>query len=272
MDVDLKPGSTYTYHIQVRVLNPNFGKPELVAQQNWAAIKELVSGWTSTKPFTVPDTFHLFAVDQFLVDQLGEKDPKKNFTREKHRKEKDMDGNHAVLQLQRWFDTDSSREAHRISDWANAERLVVRRGEPIGVAIGPMGHQVDMVLEIPTWSKGKGSFEMRTTVQGKNSRQGVPLDFVPPAVAADGKRIDGIAPLIVDVEGGRKHGAKVGLPGVVEEVAQDVLILTPDGRLIVHNSRADMDAKIDDGSEEGTSRQKRVVDWRERNHAVLNPK
>jgi hypothetical protein len=257
VDVDLKPGCTYTYHIQVRVQNPNFGKKNEVAQQQWASIKELTSTWTTTKPFTVPDTFHLYAVDQFLVDKMGITDAKElNQTEKQHKKL--MDGNHAVLQLHRWFDKGGPQLDLLISDWAIADAVVVRKGEPIG--------NTNTVVKIPTWSNGKGAFEMRTTTVGKTSVPGVSLDFVPPAVAADGKRIDGVAPLLVDFAGGHKI-AKFGTTTVVEDAAMDVLILTPDGRLIVHNSRADMDAKVKDGTEDGTSRQKRVVEWRARGQA-----
>jgi hypothetical protein len=257
VDVDLTPGCTYTYHIQVRVQNPNFGKKNEVAQQNWAGIKELTSTWTTTKPFTVPDTFHLYAVDQFLVDKMGITDPKELNLREKQHK-KLMDGNHAVLQLHRWFDKGGPQLDLLISDWAVADAVVVRKGEPIG--------NTNTVVKIPTWSNGRGAFEMRTTPVGKISMPGVSLDFVPPAMAAEGKRIDGVAPLLVDFAGGHKN-VKFGTTTVIEEAAMDVLILTPDGRLIVHNSRADTDAKVKDGTEEGTSRQKRVVEWRARSQA-----
>jgi hypothetical protein len=262
VDVDLKPGCTYSYHIQVRVLNPNFGKKNEVAQQAWADIKELTSAWTTTVPFTVPDTYHLFAVDQFLVDQMGlnkEKDAKLIKNMENHRQTKDMDGNHAILQLQRWFATGGSLNEYLISDWAMVERLVVRKGEPIG--------KPDMVEMIPTWNKGKGAYEMRTTVQqvGKtsSSKKGVPLDFVPMTVMPD-KRVDRVQPMLVDFEGGRKSTLKLGMAGF-EEAAMDVLILAPDGRLIVQNSRADIDARISDGTEDGTTRQERVLTWRARN-------
>ena len=73
--------------------------------------------------------------------------------------------------------------------------------------------------------------------------------------------------ILVDFEGGRKNLGQLKITGLAgfEEAAMDVLILSPDGRLIVQNSRADIDAKISDGTEDGTTRQERIKSWRARN-------
>jgi hypothetical protein len=269
VDVDVKPGYTYTYAIQVRMNNPNFGKKTEVVQQHWSEIKELPSPWTVTRSFTVPGTYHLFAVDQFLVDALGEKDGKKAKAKfsELFRVSGPMhDNQHATVQLHRWFGQSGD---HLIGDWAIAERLVVRKGEPIGSS--------EMIVEIPTWNKGKNGFEMLSSIPpalkaGKSTKAaapqpGVPLDFRPPITFPDPKLPDPIPPMLVDFEGGKKTNLKLGVSN--EEAATELLILTPDGKLVVHNSRADVDAVIKEGSDNDVTRQKRVETWRERNNAVL---
>jgi hypothetical protein len=271
VDVDVKPGHTYKYYIQVRMHNPNYGKKDQVQQQLFADPKELVSdGWTETPSLTVPGTYHLFAVDQFQVDFMGENDPKTRQAKANHAEFK-HDKDHAVLQLQRWFGSTvpGSSTTELVGDWAIVERLKVGKGEQIG--------QMDMIVEIPTWNKGKGGFEMkRTTPQTPKGKplklpmNGVELDFVPLAPSADRKRLEPTPPFLVDFDGGKKTHKFTPVP-VTEDAAMDVLILMPDGKLIVRNSRADINAYIDDRVTEGDAptRQGRVADWRKRNQDVF---
>jgi hypothetical protein len=264
VDLDVKPGYRYRYYIQVRFQNPNYGRKEDVTQRLFADLKELVSEgeWTQTPDYSIPVSYRLFAVDQFQHDHMGEKDPrviqyKKNNVKE-FRPPDDQQHPYAVLQLHRWF----GQTDFRIGDWAIVERLSVRKGESIGGQ--------EMIVEIPTWSDGKGTYEIRHTtpppVKGKAAPRpvaGVPLDFVPLVSSPDGRRRDPIPPVLVDFEGGRRTRL-----GIIEEASVDVLILTPEGRLIVRNSRADMDAKIDADTPLESTRQKRVEDWRRRNREV----
>ncbi len=257
VDVDVKPGYTYQYQIQVRIQNPNFGKRNEVAQLAWADVKELLSPvWTPTPVVTIPGGYHLFAVDQFNYDQMGEKDPKAatNKARELAKK---MDSEHAVVQLHRWFDRGGESSEYLVGDWAIAERLIVRKGDWIGGR--------DLITEIPTWNKGRGSFEMRETVppaiKGKpapRAQKGVPLNFIPKEPG----------PLLVDFDGGRRSNTKLGI--VNDDAAADLLILMPDGKLIVRNSRADIDVPLDDLTPDGTTRQARVVEWRQRNQRAIS--
>ncbi len=251
VDVDVKPLYTYRYYIQVRLKNPNFGKRKDVAQQIFAAAKELRSdNWAPTPLFTVPGTYNLFAVDQFRVDHLGQKAEKDRKGGDKLlKKDHTAKDDQAVVQVHRWIGL--TGEGYRIGDWAIKEWLAVRKGEQIG--------QPDMLVPMPTWNKGRGAFEMlRTQVKVRTrteTKKGVKLDFVP--------KVDN-PPLLVDFEGGKR---KFNVPNggvMAEEAAMDLLILTPDGRLIVRNSRDDIDAEIYDGTPNGTTRQARVEQWRKR--------
>lgn len=253
VDVDVKPLHSYRYYIQVRAKNPNYGKKKEVAQQIFASFKELRSDgdWTPTPLFTVPGTYHLFAVDQFRVDQLGDKGEKDKRWADYAKKMHALKSDEAVLQLHRWFGREGD---YLIGDWAIAEWLRVRKGEAIG--------HPDMIVEIPTWNPGRGGFEMRSTLppaKGKKAeaaKKGVPLDFVP--------KVD-MPPLLVDFDGGKRTYHLPNVPAFNDEAAMDLLILTPEGRLIVRNTRADIDVEIYDGTPTGTTRQLRVEQWRKRN-------
>jgi hypothetical protein len=264
VDVDVKPGFTYQYYIQVRIQNPNYNKKHEVVQQLFADSKELVSeSWTETPKFTVPGTYHLFAVDQFHVDRQGETDPKVFIPKGKT-KDYQADRDHTVLQLHRWFGTVPDDTPNLVGDWAIVERLRVRRGEQIGTS--------DMIVEIPTWNRGKGGYDMQRRTppgKGKHAQNGIVLDFIPLVPSADGKRMENMPPFVVDFEGGKKS-QKFGNTTATDEAATDVLIVAPDGRLIVRNSLADIYAEIEDGSSPKIARQERVKEWRKRNQDAIN--
>jgi hypothetical protein len=159
-----------------------------------------------------------------------------------------------------------------VSDWAIAERVVVRKGEPIG---GTFSNTLILVEE-PTWSNGKGSFEMRTSEvrsasKSKEYANGILLDFFSPTFTSpDGKRQATGPPLLVDIEGGHKVNVRFRT-GILDadDAAAELLILTPDGRLIARDSRTDQDGTIRDGTENGTTRQDRVQAWRKRNRETV---
>ena len=88
-------------------------------------------------------------MDQLQVDITKDRDSvmkKKNLPAYK------LDGEHTVIQLHRWF---GNAGEYLVGDWAVVEWLRVRKGEQIGKA--------EMVVEVPTWNKGKGGFEIRST-------------------------------------------------------------------------------------------------------------
>jgi hypothetical protein len=82
-----------------------------------------------------------------------------------------------------------------------------------------------------------------------------------------GKEAD--RPVLVDFVGGKRYRGNTNI--VDEETAVDALILAPDGRLIVRNSRADTDVTqvVDPRDGEITTRQDRVESARRRVNEVL---
>jgi len=227
IDPDVIPGRTYQYVIRVRMANPNFDKPDLVAFSELAKPADLPpSPWVYTPKIAIPDEYYLFTVDQDQLDEWAhpeEKDPKKKQPAKKSPSALGKD--EITFQIHQWTPRTSilGRDAI-IGDWTIAERFKVRRGESIGYQAW---------VKSPVWYKDKDVFEvpLTTVLESKKNvlKQGCPMDF----------KTDASRPVLVDFTGGKKP--KVDTVGD-EDVAVDALILTPDGKLSVLNSRnADAD-------------------------------
>ncbi|MFO0866085.1 MAG: hypothetical protein U0744_15805 [Gemmataceae bacterium] len=252
-DPDVHPGKTYRYRIQVRLANPNYGKKQFVAYAALAEFKDLQpSDWQITPDATIPGEHQFYAVDQMPSQKLQ---GGSNYEVSK--------GETVAVQIHRWIDqfTDPQGLFHIIGDWAIAERLLVRRGEPIG--------RLSVMVEVPEWSKAKQAFEIKYSAppqvkklpasQKDLARSGIPIDFIaafPP-------------PMLVDFDGGKQEHRFATLPGypnVKDESAVDVLILGPNGKLIVRNSRIDGNPDLPAGKE----RQDRVNQWHDRVQEAKN--
>jgi hypothetical protein len=252
-DPDVLPGKTYRYRIQVRLANPNYGKKQFVAYAALAEFKDLQpSDWQVTPDATIPGEHQFYAVDQMPSQKLQ---GGSNYEATK--------GETVAVQIHRWIDqfTDPQGLFHIIGDWAIAERLLVRRGEPIG--------RLSVMVELPEWNKAKQAFEIKYSAppqvkklpasQKDLARSGIPIDFLasfPP-------------PMLVDFEGGKyehRFATLPGYPNVKDESAVDVLILAPNGKLIVRNSRVDGNPELPAGKE----RQDRVTHWHDRVQEAKN--
>lgn len=229
IDVDVEPGKTYRYKFQVRVLSPNYKRSAAdLATQSLAEIKELLSPWTTTPSVSIPLEQFMYAVDQIDVNPT---DPKKSQPRGPDLGKLDEGGVlRAPVQIHRWFGKATDREGteHLIGDWVIAERLLVRRGEYIG--------RREAVVQSLTWSKARGNWENPNVMPApkkpkEKAPTGIPLDFT----------LGSPAPLLVDFDGGPRNfqNRTVGL--VKEDAAMDLLILTPEGKLIVRNTHEDSD-------------------------------
>lgn len=257
IDVGVEPGKSYRYELRVRMANPNYGKPDQVAFEDLAKHRELAPGkFVPTPAITIPGEYYFYAVDQVYVDKMGSVATKEQ-----------VKSDQVAMQLHRWFETARDLGAvpprdYVIGDWGIAERILARRGEFVG--------HTQMISEVPVWAKDKGVFEIPQTLdptatkKDKDKRKpGVPLDFVPPADPAR-RGILLPAPLVVDFEGGRKDNFKVTPQITVarDDSAIDVLIMKPDGKLTVRNTRREADA----GTLEGRDRRDRVELWKDHLH------
>jgi hypothetical protein len=252
IDVDVEPGKTYKYAVQVRIANPNYKKPTQVAFTALAKPAELplhkTTSWAWTGPITIPQEYFFYAADQPLLDDwASDKKPAVPPS-------KDRDA--APIQVHQWVKIKEDLfqgKKYLIGDWAIAEKLLVRRGEQIGVG-------THMELQVPVWSETKDAFEIPRHIKDtrkKKMEPGIRIDLRPVASEKDGLETTLPPPVLVDFTGGKRYRNT----GVFEEdSALDALILSPEGKLVVRNSRVDSDV----ANPEARERHERVLHARQR--------
>jgi hypothetical protein len=262
IDVDVKPGKTYKYAIRVRLANPNFGLPVKDLEFGDLSLhKELPpSAWVDTPNITIPHEFHVYAIDQQLLDDWADdKGPKKGGVVPIY--QPSFVNNFTAFQIHQWVELKKDyakpgAEPYVIGDWVIGERQLVRKGEPIGKRL---------TVQAPVWLTLKDAFEVPQHLDPdvkdkKRAAKGVHTDMTPP---------DGKAPILVDFTGGKRLNKNNGLD---EETAVDALVLMPDGKLKVFNSRESMDLKSadDDVRRDAKERYDRLVNARKRVEEVLS--
>jgi len=258
IDPDVVPGKSYQYVIQVRLANPNFGKNDLVVFKKLAEDQELLpSPWVWTPVIDIPHEYFVYGVDQHLLDAwaAGVQINKAPTPAEPFYVAKDQ----TTFQIHQWTENaardSNNRDPLVIGDWAIAERVKVRRGEPIGS---------QGFVQVPFWHKDKDIFELPMTKDPDfKDQKRAPLK---PGFKMDFKA-DSDRPFLVDFVGGKRYKGAT----IEEETAVEALILTPDGKLKVLNSRAGTDAIQEEDPNDSTltSRQDRVLSARRRVAAVL---
>jgi hypothetical protein len=268
VDVTVEPGKTYQYRLRVRMGNPNYGRKD-VASPAYASEKELRSEWfTIPQKVTVPPEVDFYAVDQKDEDT---KDPSlqpedKRLPRDR-RPYKGINAtaaarkNQTVLQVHRWIQTlPVGSEKFPVGDWAIAERVFVYRGEYAGV---------EAKVEVPFWKYPIDAFAFITDPKYKNARI---KDLI--EVSFRDTRPAGTETMLVDFDGGsvtyekpvpkREDDEKPQRgQSVTAKAATEVIFLTPDGKLAVHNSAADAN---------DADRRERHAAWRKWIEEVKHPK
>lgn len=239
IDADVKPGKTYSYAIQVRLANPNYKQDTKVQAAFMAAVAELTDAWVTTPSITIPYDYFLYAVDQKQLDEWM-KDVKKSDIK--------LPKEATPFQVHQWADElrdEGTNQKYQIGDWAIAGRQIVHKGDHIGVVAQ---------IPVPVWNKDKQAFDINTVKgnkkKGEPDKLGVKVRLKP----------ESEAPILVDFSGGRRM--RPNNIGVEEETAVDALILTPDGKLRLQNSRDDAaavqaEAYVQGQPPRGVSRQDR---------------
>jgi len=243
-DADVQPGKTYMYSIQVRMANPNFGKKD-VAYPSLAEIKELVSPPIHTPAITLGTEYFVYAVDV---------SPKQLESKAKGTEKEPVSAERTAIQIQRWADiVRDGAHQYVVADWVIAERLLVHRGEVLARA--------EVEVELPIWNKyggPGGKFELASSggssrgKAGKNFRQTASVDFGFPRDFAH-------TSVLVDFEGG-KRPYETAAGRVQDDASEELLVLRPDGKLVVRTGREDTDPE----SETGTERMRRYQAWHKR--------
>ena len=247
-DPDVQPGKIYRYSVRVRMANPNFEKEKDVAYKALANVKELdflangMLGWSITPEIRIPSDYAWYAIDQ--TPEMNIRKGADFLTLSPSRTDV------TPIQVHRWIERVNASISD-IADWAIAERVYTRRGEPIG--------RPDIMIEVPLWNKFQQAFLIGdvAVAQGRTKIKKTATKATKELITS-GLQIDlTTAPpsILVDFEGGRKTN---------DSAASDVLVLTPEGKLVLRNSRADSDAD----TVAGAQRRDRFEQWRDRNKEI----
>ncbi|MCI0637764.1 MAG: hypothetical protein L0Y70_01720 [Gemmataceae bacterium] len=251
-DVDLEPGKTYRYSVQVRFANPNFGAKN-VAFKALSEVKELVSPFTFSPEIKVPYDNFFYAADQKPEHEIKNGADYRAISQTRQFID-------TTVQIHRWMGTFESKGfQHSIADWAIAERLIIRKGDIIG--------RNEVYVEVPKWNKAIGAFEIGGVSRGPLK----PKDKLEKAPKVEGIPVDLIAdvppPLLADFAGGKKTSFPIGSRFVTDDSAVDLLVLMPDNKLRIRNSRQDADPDVAEAKE----RLERYQKWRERVQELRAP-
>jgi hypothetical protein len=223
------PGTTYEYRIQIRMANPNHGHDKDLAYPDLAKPKEIVSAWFEVPgAVTVPNDFYLYA-----EDMRKDKDEARAYVNHMPAEK----GQTLAFQLQRWVETVAPPEGNskptNAGEWAVLDRVLLHNGEYVGGTYK---------VELPVWDFFEENYIMAAFNTGRfvgSRRIDVQFSGDPP-------------PLLVHFEGGEVTDAS---KKVRDTAPTEVLMLSPEGRLFVHEA----DAGVDD-----PDRRARLKEWRDR--------
>jgi hypothetical protein len=232
LDADVKPGWSYQYRIRVKMKNPNFGQKTAVSRPADAKVETLYGPWVPIEEWVTvqPETF-LYAgeADKYLdeVQKLYDANGKERRILLVMEQPQVRDGKRAVVQFQTWLPQiriDGGNKTEPIGTWVVAD-MPVAPGEFVGRR---------QLVELPLWSAGLANYVLRELSGGvriaglskdQHQPKGWPVNFRTLSV-------------LVDFEGGKTR-AQVGTKELTDDSATEVLILRPDGKLLVRNSEAD---------------------------------
>jgi hypothetical protein len=225
LDVDVEPGKTYEYQIQLRMRNPNYMMESAVSKPADAKKEFLDSPWVQTTSITIPGESFLYAADWSAYAKKIQED----YVKEKVLLDRLQVRDHqAVIQTCNWLEqirTGEGGKREPVGAWVVAD-FPVARGEYIGRK---------QYVKLPLWSSENTAYILREiadeVIPPKNNKRspqprGWLIDF------SNNKSI------LVDFEGG-KVTTKGSARTVTEETGTEMLIYRPDGRLMVRRSVED---------------------------------
>jgi hypothetical protein len=240
-DRNLRPGYSYEYRVRMRIANPCYQKPERAAYPKLAEEKEVVGEWQEVRAPGEAEPTRVRIPDELLyyvVEEKGDR-PQPTAARDE-----------VFVQVHRWLTEARTKPGTpntevQVGDWTVLERRGVRRGEYVGSWAE---------VPVPAWIPSRDRFiiavhpdELKQARGRLSLRQhkGIPIDFATDPVYGDRS-------LLVDFEGG-EHKVTVNGRPASENGPVEMLVLDANGRLVVHNSRADTESK---------ERQDRVDAWK----------
>jgi hypothetical protein len=236
-DMTVEAGQTYEYKIQVVMKNPNFGREKECAfssiakedkiTSKWAVVSRTAAGADANTP-AVAERIHVGSpIEYYAVDE-----------KERGRTNPPADKEKVAMQLHRWFDIVYPNASDRslavpVGDWVVAKRVLVHRGEYVG--------RFDKA-EVPVWVWSRDNFVLAYNPKGNVREKRIDVYFGtesgPPEEA-----------ILVDFEGGKAaynrapappgEERKPGADRVDDEASLEVLLLLPDGKLVVRDQNTD---------------------------------
>jgi hypothetical protein len=230
LDVTVEPGKTYAYRVKIKIANPNYGRQNLAVSKEAAADPVLVAPeWCELTrrvgeeevALRVPVSDELV---YYTVDEKLDRAPAANQER-------------AAVQIHRWLDEERINPSDQssvvpVGEWTVLERLLLHRGEYIGRL---------QEVELPVWRTALERFALANHEDDQNlppasqdrrvKPKGVMVDFATDPVSFRPS-------ILVDFEGGKRTFTSDG-KDIHEESTVEMLVLNADGKLTVHNSRAD---------------------------------
>jgi hypothetical protein len=219
IDVTVEPGKTYEYRFQIKVKNPNYERVNEVAYKDLAKDRIIKSKWFEVgKRITIPNDFQYYAVDMKEIDRKQwERYPVP---------QKDQ----VAMLLERWVDhfnpsDGRGAEDYPIGDWA-VQQVNFSRGEYVGGKY---------LTQMAIWDFYEEEFVLATRPNSRNQRS-VMMPFT---------ESDTECPILVHFEGGTVTFSKPDERRPVEDVGipREVVLLSPEGKLIVRNSVDDRENK-----------------------------
>jgi hypothetical protein len=230
VDVNVEPGKRYRYRLRIKMNNPNYMRSEVASpeykvdeilkSQEWFEIKEAVG---------LPPELHYYVVDEKKLVSEREKNlisRSKVSALSRLWAQPGPSVDQVVMQFHRWVEyTPVGRnDVVPVGDWAVADRVCVARGEYVGRKVK---------IDLPIWKYTRNAYllpaeDPKTTLERKLALTGLDVDF-----GFDNKPDEDT--ILIDFEGGRVAGpAKMS-----DDCRTEILMLSPDGKLLARNSAKD---------------------------------
>ena len=229
-DTDIKDGMVYHYRMRARLLNPNFGKRDLVSKSSDADNKELAVGeehWFEfSQPVAVPKTSYQYVIDAPPAAKGQPAPPKPG---------------QAIMQIHRFeqrMEIPEQRLNEPVGDWVLGELTATKGLYLQGKAFAPL----------PFWSSITNDFELRPLPGEKATVvKGPKKDVIEPRKGVLFEPIRPRTIIAADVSGGQVKEKVPNNPGerstrtgtIADEVSTNVLLMYPDGSLELKSSAVD---------------------------------
>jgi hypothetical protein len=263
IDVTIQPGKTYEYRMRVRMANPNYGRRD-VASPSYSRDAELKSEWSKVPiQVRVDPELHYYAVDEKVLKQQKAGPGKRDKYTGPYANNM-VHGNlfnpntQVMLQVHRWLEKAEVSPGTRVDvgEWVVAERMPAYRGEYVG--------QRERI-EVPYWRTTRAEWVVAN--DGKDKR--FPGVWVP--FGHDAPNANQPEAILIDFSNGpsgynrvvsQSEEKGVEATSVADASAGELLILNPDGKLILR-----------EGAEDATDkdRETRLEKYKERIGKVKDP-